>query len=115
MTAFVDRKKSKWTKSALQDTQQKIYWTDTLDIPKPSNALNENIEADLAIIGAGFTGLWTALQAKEEMPSRNIIILEAKVAGFGASSRNGGFCDASLTHGLFNGMARWKDELETLK
>ena len=115
MTAFVDRKKSKWTLEALKDTVQKVYWTDVIDRPKPSPSLNEEVTSDLTIIGAGFTGLWAALQAKEEFPNKKIIVLEANVVGFGASSRNGGFCYASLTHGLLNGINRWEDEMVLLQ
>ena len=73
------------------------------------------MEADLAIVGAGFTGLWAAVMAKEERPGREVVLLEASTAGWGASGRNGGFVDASLTHGLPNGAARFASELEALE
>ena len=66
------------------------------------------------IIGGGFTGLWTALLASEANPGRRIVILESETVGYGASSRNGGFCDASLTHGLENGVSHWPEEMPTL-
>ncbi|WP_405415727.1 NAD(P)/FAD-dependent oxidoreductase [Maribacter sp. Asnod1-A12] len=114
MTIFVDRKRNKWTKTALKDTKQKVFWSDSNTQPPPSKPLSVAAVADIVIIGAGYTGLWTALQAKEDTPEKKIIVLEANVAGFGASSRNGGFCESSLTHGLHNGIARWEDELNTL-
>ena len=71
--------------------------------------------ADLAIVGGGFTGLWAAVLAKRERPDREIVLLEAETAGWGASGRNGGFVDASLTHGLENGAGRFPRELDALE
>jgi glycine/D-amino acid oxidase-like deaminating enzyme len=51
-------------------------------------------DADVAIVGAGFTGLWTAHYLAEADPALRIVVLEAEVAGFGASGRNGGWCSA---------------------
>jgi glycine/D-amino acid oxidase-like deaminating enzyme len=90
------------------------FWLDDPARPASEPPLTGDISTDLLIIGAGFTGLWTALLAKEENPSRDIVLLEAGEAAIGASGRNGGFMDASLTHGLHNGLARWPDELPTL-
>ena len=60
--------------------------------------------ADVAIVGAGFTGLWSAIRLLETDPSLRVTVLEADRVGAGASGRNGGFCAASLTHGLGNGL-----------
>ena len=62
---------------------------------------------------AGSPGLWTALQAAEE--GKSVVLLEGERLAFGASGRNGGFCDASLTHGLGNGLQRWPGEMEALE
>lgn len=70
--------------------------------------------ADVAIVGAGFTGLWTAIRLLETDPSLRVAILEMEHVGFGASGRNGGFCEASLTHGLENGLRHYPDEIDTL-
>jgi glycine/D-amino acid oxidase-like deaminating enzyme len=78
-------------------------------------ALAGSTEADLCIVGGGFTGLWAALHAKAGDPGRDVVLLEAETAGFGASGRNGGFAVASLTHGLANGLARFAGEMETLE
>ena len=67
------------------------------------------------IVGGGFTGLWAALHAKDDDPSRDVVVLEAETVGFGASGRNGGFAIGSLTHGLENGLARFADELPQLE
>lgn len=114
MTAYIDRKKSAWTEEALRTAEDKIFWTDDPAAPQPDPPLQGDITADLVIVGAGFTGLWAALQAKEENPDSHIVVLEARCAGFGASSRNGGFCMASLTHGLHNGIQRWPGEMPDL-
>jgi glycine/D-amino acid oxidase-like deaminating enzyme len=66
------------------------------------------------VIGAGFAGLWTALLARQEDPARDVILLEAGEAAIGASGRNGGFMDASITHGFLNGLARWPGEIAKL-
>jgi glycine/D-amino acid oxidase-like deaminating enzyme len=52
------------------------------------------VEADVAIVGAGYTGLWTAYYLSRAEPALRIVVLEAEVAGFGASGRNGGWCSA---------------------
>src|SRR5215207_386736 len=90
------------------------FWLDHLARPASEPELTKNISTDLLIIGAGFTGLWAALLAKEETPGRDIVILEGSEAATGASGRNGGFMDASITHGLQNGLARWPKEFPAL-
>ena len=66
------------------------------------------------MVGGGFTGLWAALQAIETDPGRSVVLLEGDRIAEGASGRNGGFCAASITHGLANGADRYADELPTL-
>lgn len=73
------------------------------------------MEADLCIVGGGFTGLWAALHAKTDDPGRDVVLLESDTIGFGASGRNGGFCVASLTHGLENGLSRFEREMPVLE
>ena len=96
--------------------QPALYWLDADPLePESRPSLVEEIEADLCIVGAGYTGLWTALIAKERDPNRKVVILEAKETGAGASGRNGGFCNSSLTHGFINGYNRFKDEMEAVE
>ncbi|MBG6097490.1 NAD(P)/FAD-dependent oxidoreductase [Nocardioides luteus] len=70
-------------------------WHETAgDSWEPRPALMGDLEVDVAIVGAGYTGLWTAYYLAEARPDLKIAILEAEVAGFGASGRNGGWCSA---------------------
>ena len=91
------------------------YWLDASRAGPARPALAGHATADVAIVGAGFTGLWTALALAETDPSLRIAVLEAETVGFGASGRNGGFCEASLTHGLANGILHFSDELAILE
>jgi glycine/D-amino acid oxidase-like deaminating enzyme len=94
------------------------YW---LRDPAPAGTADPPLEhgqqltADVAIIGGGFTGLWTAIALTDTDPSLRVVVLEMESVGFGASGRNGGFCEASLTHGLGNGIRHFPDELERLE
>lgn len=99
---------------SLADAEPVPFW---LDAPAPEAAptLAGSTSADLVVVGGGYTGLWTALRAKERDPSRHVVLIEAHRIGSEASGRNGGFCSSSLTHGLGNGMARWPSEIATLE
>jgi glycine/D-amino acid oxidase-like deaminating enzyme len=77
--------------------------------------LTGTVTADLAVVGGGFSGLWTALLARERDPSADVVLLEAATAGWAASGRNGGFCSSSLTHGIGNGLARFPNEMPLLE
>jgi glycine/D-amino acid oxidase-like deaminating enzyme len=111
--AYSNDVRSKTLKS-ISDVIHKPFWLDDPLRPAPEPALTKETSAELLIIGAGFSGLWTALLAKEENPNRDIIILEAGEAATGATGRNGGFMDASITHGFNNGLSRWPKELPVL-
>jgi glycine/D-amino acid oxidase-like deaminating enzyme len=100
--------------AALADASTVPFWLDTDQRPEPLPPLGEDIDADLVIVGGGFTGLWTALQAKERDPERHVVLLEANSIGWAASGRNGGFCAASLTHGYDNGANHLPDENDRL-
>lgn len=100
---------------ALADAERKPYWLDGDPTePETTPRLFGPTTADLAVVGGGFSGLWTALLAKERDPARDVVLLEARTVGWAASGRNGGFCDASLTHGLENGLDRWPEEIGQL-
>jgi glycine/D-amino acid oxidase-like deaminating enzyme len=78
-------------------------WHDTLaagDDLTPRPALPGDRETDVAIVGAGFTGLWTARYLRRLDPTLRVTLLEAETAGFGASGRNGGWCSALMPMSL---------------
>ena len=89
-------------------------WLDTPDRPAPRPPVHGDVEVDLAVVGAGFTGLWTALRAVERAPDTRVIVLEADRIAEHATGRNGGFCEATLTHGEANGKSRWPGEYDAM-
>ncbi|HZY76448.1 MAG TPA: FAD-dependent oxidoreductase [Jatrophihabitantaceae bacterium] len=101
--------------SVLADATPTPFWLDSPDRPEPAAQLIGETRCDLAVVGAGYTGLWTALLAKQADPSSDVVVLEGRTAAWAASGRNGGFCAASLTHGLDNGLSRFPDEMATLE
>ncbi|MGA5081770.1 NAD(P)/FAD-dependent oxidoreductase [Streptomyces griseoincarnatus] len=105
---------SRWTQS-LSEARPVSYWLDDPGRPAPEPALTGRTTCDLLVVGGGYSGLWTALIAKERDPSRDVVLVEGREVGWAASGRNGGFCAASLTHGLSNGLARWPDEIHALE
>ncbi|MGW3608486.1 NAD(P)/FAD-dependent oxidoreductase [Micromonospora sp. NPDC005163] len=82
------------------------HWLSTLDEPlTPRPALPGDADADVVIVGAGYTGLWTAYHLARAEPALRIIVLEKEIAGYGASGRNGGWCSALFPTSL-TGLAR---------
>lgn len=103
------------TAKALADSRPAVYWTEEAG-PAPLHAqLDADLHTDLVVVGGGYLGLWVALLAKLREPSRGVVVLEAQRVGWAASSRNGGFCEASITHGEENGRSRWPDEYDELE
>jgi glycine/D-amino acid oxidase-like deaminating enzyme len=89
-----------------KDYRDLSFWHDSVPGEfEPRTSLPGDIEVDVAIVGAGFTGLWTAYYLKRINPSLDIAILEAETAGFGASGRNGGWCA-----GYLSGIEQWLDD-----
>src|SRR5215831_4124903 len=71
------------------------FWHDTVPGSlEPETSLDGDIEADVAIVGAGLTGMWTAYYLTKADAGLRIVMCEREIAGFGASGRNGGWCSA---------------------
>ncbi|QKV97544.1 FAD-dependent oxidoreductase [Streptomyces sp. NA02950] len=100
---------------SLADAAYTPYWLEDPGRPRARPALVGDETCDLLVIGGGYSGLWTALIAKERDPGRDVVLLEGQEVGWAASGRNGGFCAASITHGLGNGLARWPGEQAELE
>ncbi|GAB2864967.1 NAD(P)/FAD-dependent oxidoreductase [Nocardioides pacificus] len=75
------------------------FWWQQIGLPAPRAPLPGATEADVCIVGAGYTGLWTAYYLKRAQPDLRIVVLEARFAGFGASGRNGGWLTNTVTGG----------------
>ena len=99
---------------ALAAAAREPYWLDDPERPAALPALARDAETDLAVVGGGYTGLWTALMAKERDPGRRVVLLEGSRIAWAASGRNGGFCESSLTHGEANGIKHLPDEAAQL-
>ena len=82
------------------------WWLQDAPPDPPEPALDGDTTADVAVVGAGFTGLWTALELKRREPSVDVVVLEASRCGRGPSGRNGGFL-----HGYWSSLARFRDVL----
>jgi glycine/D-amino acid oxidase-like deaminating enzyme len=91
-----------------RDYRHLSFWHDSLPQAPPARpAVQHDIQADVAIVGAGYTGLWTAYYLKQADPALDIVVLEAGIAGGGASGRNGGWCSAHLA-----GIEHWLDDAQ---
>lgn len=99
----------------LSDVRHEPYWSESVVRSRGTHpSLIADRQCDLAIIGGGFTGLWTALKAHERHPKQRIVVLEASTCGDGASGRNGGFCAPSISHGVMNAVERWPQDAARL-
>jgi glycine/D-amino acid oxidase-like deaminating enzyme len=73
------------------------YWLESCgDELTPRDALPGSLDADVAILGAGYSGLWTAYYLLKRDSSLDIVVIEKEIAGFGASGRNGGWCSGGF-------------------
>ncbi|GAA1504296.1 glycine/D-amino acid oxidase-like deaminating enzyme [Agromyces terreus] len=75
------------------------FWLQQVGLPSPRPALPGDLYADVAIVGAGYTGLWAAYYLKRDRPDLRVAVIERRFAGFGASGRNGGWLTNSVTGG----------------
>src|SRR5204862_5388368 len=98
---------------SLRSSEQRVFWLDDA----PGAAYEQLVgarDADLTVVGGGYCGLWTAVLAKRRDPSARVVLLEAETIGWAASGRNGGFAEASLTHGESNGRTRFAADYDAL-
>lgn len=75
------------------------HWWQQIGAPKPRPELPGNLTADVAIVGAGYTGLWTAYYLKQAKPELRVVVVEQRHVGYGASGRNGGWLTSAVTGG----------------
>ena len=101
--------------AAFADATPLSFWLDDPGAPEPALPLVGPVRADLVVVGGGYTGLWAALLAKSDDSTRDVVVLEGDRCGWAASGRNGGFCAASITHGLGGGVGGGADEIGTLE
>jgi glycine/D-amino acid oxidase-like deaminating enzyme len=109
----------------VKDYRKFSLWLDDMGdslIPRPS--LPGDTEVDVAIVGAGYTGLWTAFYLLEHDPHLRVAVIEKEIAGYGASGRNGGWCSAlfaatrdavAKTHGRAAAIAMQKELFNTVE
>jgi glycine/D-amino acid oxidase-like deaminating enzyme len=102
-------------RAALAGAKPTPFWIDDAPDAPARPPLEGDHDTDLLVVGGGFCGLWTAVVAKERDPTRRVVLIEAVRVGWAASGRNGGFVEASLTHGEENGALHFSDELTTIE
>jgi glycine/D-amino acid oxidase-like deaminating enzyme len=71
-------------------------WLDGCTDLEPRPALGGDVDCDVAVVGAGFTGLWAAYYLKTLQPDLRVVVIEQEIAGFGPSGRNGGWVSAGI-------------------
>lgn len=91
------------------------FWLEDAPVGPALDPLKGDVSAHLAIVGGGFTGLWASIQAKEQYPELDVILIEANQVAAGASGRAGGIISTSILHGLVNEARVFPDDVETLE
>src|SRR5438132_1130962 len=91
-----ERACAKATSGLMRNGELGFWWRSLGGVPDPRPPLEGPCEADIAIVGAGYTGLWSAYYLKRAQPSLRVVVLEREFAGYGASARNGGWVAGSL-------------------
>ena len=100
---------------ALAYTRFTTYWLDSLGPVVDEAPLQHDIACDLLVVGGGFCGLWAAIQAKEQDPHRDVIVIEAKSIANGASGRPAAIMSTSVMHGIDNTERNFPDEVAELE
>jgi glycine/D-amino acid oxidase-like deaminating enzyme len=109
----------------VKDYRKFSLWLDDVgDTLTPRPPLEGDIDVDIAVVGAGYTGLWTALYLLESDPNLRVAVIEKEIAGYGASGRNGGWCSAlfaatrdaiAASHGRAAAVAMQKELFKTVE
>ena len=98
------------TDASVADASPVPYWLDRPRRIADHAPLTTGFDCDLLVVGGGFTGLWAAVEASAE--GRDVLVVDAGALATGASGRCGGFVNASITHGIVHGHARWPREMD---
>jgi glycine/D-amino acid oxidase-like deaminating enzyme len=102
------------TVASVSAATPRSYWLDR-DLAAPAlggDPVTSPTDTDLLVVGGGLTGLWAAFEAASA--GREVLVVDAGAIGGGASGRCGGFINASITHGIAHGHARWPGEMHAL-
>jgi len=106
---------SRQARQALANTRFTTYWLDSLDAVDDEAALERDINCDLLVVGGGFCGLWAAIQAKEQSPAREVVLIEARSIANGASGRPAAIMSTSVMHGIDNTERIFPDDVAELE
>ena len=104
-----------FARRALNSTRYTTYWLDSLGPADIEPSLKQNIDCDLLIVGGGFCGLWGAIQAKEQDPNRDVVLVEAQGIANGASGRPAAIMSTSVMHGIDNTERMFPQDVEELE
>ena len=107
--------KSQLARESLANVKYDSFWLDAEGKPSEEPSLKDELKTDLLIVGAGFTGLWTAIHAKEAQPDRDVIIIEANSIAIGASGRPAAILSTSVMHGMENAQRLFPDDMDVLE
>ncbi|NKB77925.1 MAG: FAD-dependent oxidoreductase [Gammaproteobacteria bacterium] len=102
-------------RQSLHATRFTTYWLDSLPNAHIDPPLERDIHCDLLIVGGGFCGLWGAIQAKEQVPQRDVVLIEAFGIANGASGRPAAIMSTSVMHGIDNTERMFPEEVKELE
>ena len=100
---------------SLAGTRFTTYWLDSLEAAGDEPALEGDTACDLLVVGGGFCGLWAAIQAREQDPDRDVVLIEAKSVANGASGRPAAIMSTSVMHGIDNTERIFPDDVAELE
>ena len=100
---------------ALADTTFDSFWLDSLEPVDNLPALERDTDCDLLVVGGGFCGLWGAIQAREQNPDRDVVLIEARSIANGASGRPAAIMTTSVMHGIDNTERMFPGEVAELE